>query len=417
MPDIIDATLNNGLRLITIKKDSRIMAVNLGFRVGAMMDPAGKKGLAHFLEHMLFTGTKKRSHDAVNEELEFLGGDVNAFTDLTQLTLAVSALTGETEPALEILSDLVQNAVFTPEETERERQVILSEYKEGLEDLENVSYDLLYEKSWPEDPLILNVIGSADTIASLTREDLVRHKDRFLTPGNAVLSIASELSHEQMRSLAERYFARWEKKPAPPRAIAGPRNGPGRFETENDSSDMATVTLLYHFPDLPKEEETALKVLNRRLGDSDNSMLFKEIRLKRGLSYDIYSSLDLTPQVRTLEIYCATEPEHAREVLLVIEQIIEGIKSGQITFMARDLDLASKKQNTSSAGLLDDTPALCGYITANALDELPLLHFEKELHEMSKLNIQDLHRAADLVFHGPTISLMLPRDDADEMEQ
>lgn len=414
MPDINSITLSNGLKLITIRKDSRMMAVNLGFRTGSMKDPKGKKGLSHFLEHMLFTGTEKRSHDELNSDFEFLGGDVNAFTDLTQLIFSVSALTEEMDRSLELLSDIAQHPNFTPEETEREKQVILSEYKEGLEDLETTSFDLLYAKGWPGEPLKFDVIGDQDSIGSLTLEDLKAHKNRYLNPGNAVLTIASPLEHEEMRNAAVQYFADWKAAETPVDYIEDSKNQPGTWETETDNSEMATVCLVYSFPKLPDSDKTALKVLNRRLGDSDNSLLFREIRLKRGLSYDIYSNLDLTPHVKTLEIYCATDSEHIHEVAEIIEKITADIKSGVIAFSPKDLELTLKMHRTNIAALMDDTQGLCGYVTANALDGLPLLNYEKELAEMELVTVDDLKRLANSIFVDPTISLMLPRPDADE---
>lgn len=421
MPDIKTTTLQNGFKIITIRKESQIMAVNLGFRTGSMKDPDGKKGLSHFLEHMLFTGTKRRSHDELNADFEFLGGDVNAFTDLTQLIFSVSALTDELERALELLADIVQNSVFTPEETEREKQVIISEYKEGLEDLETTAFDLLYEKGWPTEPLKFDVIGDLESIESLQIEDLEAHRRKYLIPANAVLTITSRLDHDAMQSLAQLYYSDW--KPAEPTRdiILDSTNVPGIWETETDNSEMATVCLVYAFPDLPDEDKTALKVLNRRLGDSDNSLLFREIRLKRGLSYDIYSNLDLTPHVKTLEIYCATDLENAHEVLEIIEEITDGIKTGTIIFTEKDLELTLKMHRTNIASLMDDTQGLCAYVTANALDDLPLLNYEKELEEMQRVGVADLRRLAQHIFVRPTVSLMLPRgdsaDDEDEADE
>ena len=411
MPDIKEVTLANGMRLITIKKDSQIMALNLGFRVGAMKDPPGKKGLSHFLEHMLFTGTKNRSHDVINEDFEFLGGDVNAFTDLTQLVITASALSGEIDRAVELISDLVINSQFSQTEMEREGHVILSEYKEGLEDLETVAYDLLYAKGWPQDPLRFDVIGDEATIQAITLQDLEAHRERYLTPANAVLTMASNWSHEAMIALAKKYFNEWEGEAPTSPPFKHLTNKPGQWETVTDSSEMATVTVLYHFPDLDPALEPALKVLNRRLGDSDNSLLFQEIRLKRGLSYDIYSSLDLTPQVRMLEIYCATEAENILEVLDVIQEIIRDVSSGKLALREKDLELSHKMHRTHSATLLDDTQALSGYILANALDRLPLLYYEKELTDMSRLEVSDLRQAAQVIFKKPTISMVIPSED------
>lgn len=417
MPDIMEMTMANGLRLLTIKKDSQIMAINLGFRLGSMMDPPGRKGLSHFLEHMLFTGTTHRSHDAINEEFEFLGGDVNAFTDLSQLILSASALVGEMDGALELLADLAMNSKFQEEELERERQVILSEYKEGLEDLETISYDLLYNKAWPGEALKYDVIGDEESISAITMADLMAHRDAWLVPGAACLTLASNLDHNAMQAMALRWFAPWQAKAVPQVSLQDIPNQTGQWETVNDSSEMATVTLLYHFPDLDPRDETALKVMNRRLGDSDNSLLFREIRLKRGLSYDVYSSLDLTPHVKTLEIYCATEADHAHQVLDIVLGIIEDLKSNGALLQEKDLVLSKKMHHTHSAALLDDTPALCSYVTANALDGLALLYYEKELDEMEDITVADLYRVAQLIFRDPTISLMLPAEEADAEEE
>lgn len=414
MPDLKDITLANGLRLITVRKDSAIMALNLGFKVGALMDPPGKKGLSHFLEHMLFTGTCHRDHARLNQDLEDLGGEVNAFTDLAQLVITAAALNSEMEPALELIAEIVREPLLTQAELERERQVILSEYKEGLEDLETVSFDLLYARGWPDDPLLMDVIGDGDSIAAITLEDVKKHKATWLNPGNAILTMVSSRSHEEMQALAEGFFTAWQGPAAPPVELKPTKNHPGHWETANDNSDMATVSLAWSFPDLDHKDRTALKVLNRRLGDSDNSLLFREVRLKRGLSYDIYSNLDLSSHVRTLEIYCATDPEHVREVTAIIETITADIKAGRIRFSDKDLELTEKMHRTNVAGLADDTLGLCTYVTANALDDLPLLNYEIELAEMARVTVDDLQRLAGLVFQDPTVSILIPSGEDGE---
>lgn len=120
MLGIRDRSLKNGLRLITIKKPGALMAVNFGIASGAMYDPPELKGISHFMEHMLFTGTTNRTHGAINEEFEALGGDVNAFTDLTATVLSASALDSELPGALAVIADLLRNSIFPEIETERD---------------------------------------------------------------------------------------------------------------------------------------------------------------------------------------------------------------------------------------------------------------------------------------------------------
>ena len=408
MPDINDRTLDNGLRLITIRKDSQIMALNLGFKVGGLMDPPGKKGLSHFLEHMLFTGTAVRSHAELNQDLEYLGGEVNAFTDLAQLVITAAALNTEMEPAMELIAEIVRSPMFVGSELERERQVILSEYKEGLEDLETISFDLLYAKAWPKHPHIMDVIGDGNSIQAITLEDVEAHWAKWLSPANATLTMVSGRTHEEMHALAEEYFSSWQGRLPDPYDLTPVRNTPGEWQTDTDHSEMATVCFAWSFPRLEGRDRTALKVLNRRLGDSDNSLLFREVRLKRGLSYDIYSNLDVSSHVRTLEVYCATDPENVYEVAAIIESITSKIKTGEILFSTKDLELTHKMHRTNVAGLTDDTLALCTYVTANALEDLPLLNYENELIEMAEVTVTDLERLARMVFNEPTVSILVP---------
>lgn len=415
--DIKDRKLKNGIRLITIYKPGELMNFALGFKGGSMEDPEDKKGLTHFLEHMLFTGTKKRSHDRINEDLEYLGGTLDAFTDNETLTLTITVLKEELESVMEIVSDMVMNSDFPPEETEREKKVILSEYREGLEDMELISYDRLYEYAFPKDPLRYSVIGNEETILSLTREDLLKRKEETITPGNAVMVVTGPFSHGMAEETAEQYFGPWVSSEEKERVKSGRtpgktdkksfvKNRRGTFETCSESSDMGTVSFLYTFPELPEEYETPLKIINNRLGDSDNSLLFREIRLLRGLSYDVYSSLEIGENLKCLEIYCAADTGDLEKIVNLIRKTVSGLKSGKYVIGKRNLEIMKKILKTNISALPEDTQALGNYVLSNAQEGKPLLKYVCDLKKTGEVTEEEIKEVIDYVFKNPTIHIL-----------
>lgn len=408
MLGIRDRSLKNGLRLITIKKPGALMAVNFGIASGAMYDPPELKGISHFMEHMLFTGTTNRTHGAINEEFEALGGDVNAFTDLTATVLSASALDSELPGALAVIADLLRNSIFPEIETERERGVILSEYREGLEDIETITFDRLYAGAFPKDPLRYDVIGTEKTIKGITATDLRSHYQTTVVPQNCVLVIISPRPHREVEALVKGNFTDWQG-PAPIKPDFPPmKKRAGESTYRRDNSEMSTVALLYSFPPLDDKTEIAMRILNHKLGDSDNSLLFKEVRLKRGLAYDIYSSLDTTEGVNTLEIYCAMDPENLSEVYTIIRETIAGLADGSLYFPAETLDLMKKVTRTHVANLLDDTQSLAHYVTGNALEGKTLLKYVEDALIMDSITLEDIYAAAAMVFKDPAIHFVIP---------
>lgn len=409
MIGINDRKLKNGLRIITVKKPGALMAINLGIKSGALYEKENEKGISHFLEHMLFTGTKNRSHAELNEEIEALGGDFNAYTDLISTVISASALSTELEKAMELMADIVRNSVISEIECERERGVILSEYKEGKEDIETITYDHLYENAYPAFPLRYDVIGTDVTIKKITADAVRKHYKNTVAPSNSIITVVSPFEHEYVEDLILTYFGSWESNHNEQDVPLNIDNRHGSFIHYRDNSEMATIAILYKFEKLDEKAEMALKILNHRLGDSDNSLLFKEIRLNRGLAYDIYSTLDTTENVNTLEIYCATDPDNIQEVKNLIFDTIESITNGSYYFPEQSLEIMKKVTRTHVAHLLDDTESLAHYILGNALEEKKLLKYIDDAVLMDTITSDDIYGAALNIFKNPTEQIILPR--------
>lgn len=406
--DIKDRFLENGLRLISLYKPGDLMSFNIAFSGGAIDDGEDKKGLTHFLEHMLFTGTINRDHKSINKDLEQLAGIVDAYTDINSLTITINCLNEEMERVLDITSDMIRNSIFPIKEVNREKNVILSEYREGLEDLESVSYDHLYDKAFKKNRLYYSVIGDEETISSFSREDLVFRYDELIRPNRATLVLVSPYSHVVIEELVKKYYSSWESKEVKNKKIKPLKNIRGSYEIIDKGFEMSTLSILFSFPNLKEEYEGALKIINNKLGDSDNSLLFNEVRLKRGLCYDVYSSIELSKDLKTLEIYCATERDNIGKVERVIKKTISDFKKGIYPIDDETLILMKKILKTNITTLTDDTFGLGSYILSNAIEGKDLLNYKNEFKKLEALDQFIINKVLNDLLKNPTVVVLNP---------
>ena len=170
--DIKKHLLPNGLEILTIKKDTQISSINIGIKVGALYEKVNEKGISHFIEHMLFKGTNKRTFQALNDELEALGGEYNAYTDFTSTVYSISCLEEELINGIEILSDMVTSSVFLQEEIEKERGVILAEIRTSKDSVEDLSFKRANEVAFKKGPLRYDVAGVEKNVKKFNHKDL-----------------------------------------------------------------------------------------------------------------------------------------------------------------------------------------------------------------------------------------------------
>ena len=164
--DVKKHFLDNGLEVVTIKKDTKISSINIGVKVGSLNEGNNERGISHFIEHMLFKGTTTRSYEELNDELEFLGGEYNAYTDYTSTVYTVSCLEEELKKAIEILGDMIINPEFNSEELEKERGVILAEMRTSKDDIEDLSFKRTNEIAFNKSPLKYDVAGLEANVKS-----------------------------------------------------------------------------------------------------------------------------------------------------------------------------------------------------------------------------------------------------------
>ncbi|WP_346938310.1 pitrilysin family protein [uncultured Clostridium sp.] len=405
--DTIETYLENGLRLITIKKETQIASLNIGVKVGAVCEGKQERGISHFIEHMLFKGTVNRDNEKLNSDLENLGGEYNAYTDYMSTVFNTTTLNEELDESLELISELLQYPTFLEEHIEKERGVILAELRSGKDDVEDLSFQKINDMAFTHSPLKIDVIGKEDIVKSINREDLIRYYDNHYVPNNTVITVVSSYDHEYVIDLAKKYFKEWQRKEVDKPTLDFEKNKEKFKITHRDNMEQSTIIYLYTFNDLSKRGELALRILNHKFGESSNSILFRELREDRGLAYDIYTSLDLTHNLNTLYIYAAVAPEDVDATIKTINQCIEKIKEEIIVFDANTINLMKKVFKTAIASTLEDSSDLGNYVVHQAMEDENLYQFNEDMENLNDIVAQDLYEVAKKVLNKPTIHVLL----------
>ena len=398
--------LENGLKVITIKRDTNIAAVNIGFNIGSLYENELEKGISHFLEHMMFKGTKKRNNEELNIELEFLGGDYNAYTDNLSTVYSASCLTEEIKNATELLADMVINSKFDKKEIKREKGVVLAEIRSSKDSVEDLSFRRLNEFAFTKSALRYDVLGTEETVESFTREQLLEYYKKYYTPDNATIVIVSSLSHEESFKFINEIFKEWSGKCANKIELINEKNNPGEFVTTKKQIEQNTISYLYSLKDIVEEDEMPLKILNHKLGESSNSILFRELREKRGLAYDVYTCIDLSKNIRLMNIFIAVGEESLDESLEAINEVIENVKKEIINIDENTLGLMKKIHKTAVLSTLEDSAELCSYVIHQSLEGLKIDDFRVDMEKLNKLKKEDITRVANRYLKNPTIHIL-----------
>ncbi|HCO74130.1 MAG TPA: peptidase M16 [Clostridium sp.] len=405
--DTMETYLENGLRLITIKKETQIASLNIGVMVGAVCEENQERGISHFIEHMLFKGTVNRDNEKLNSDLENLGGEYNAYTDYMSTVFNTTTLNEELDVSLELISDLLQHPTFLEEHIEKERGVILAELRSGKDDVEDLSFQKINDMAFTHSPLKVDVIGKEEIVKSISREDLIRYYNNHYVSNNTVITVVSSYEHEYVIELVKKYFSQWKRKEVNKPTLNFEKNKDKIKITHRDNMEQSTIIYLYTFNDLTKKEELALRILNHKFGESSNSILFRELREDRGLAYDIYTSLDLTNNLKTLYIYAAVAPEDVDATIETINNCIEKIKEEIIVFDGNTINLMKKVFKTAIASTLEDSTDLGNYVVHQAMEEDNLYQFNEDMENLNYIVAQDLYEVAKKVLNKPTIHVLL----------
>lgn len=402
--------LPNGLKVITIKKDTRLASINIGVNIGSLYEDEKELGMSHFVEHMLFKGTKNRSNEQLNRELEFLGGDYNAYTDYISTVYSITCLDEEFEKGIELLSDMVLNSSFDEKEMKKEKGVVLSEIKSDKDDIEDLSISRTHEYAFDKSALKNSIAGTEEHVKGFKRKQVYDFYKKYYTPDNCVIVTVSAFSHEQMQKIITDLFGKWEGKSHKKAKIIKEENKNIVKTTYKSQIEQGTVTYLYAFKEVCEKDKLPLKILSYKLAESSNSILFRELREERGLAYDVYSQMDLDENVNTMNIFTSVREESIDEVIEVIDKAILDIKNKDINFDEDMLCMMKKTHKTGVVSTLEDCSSLCSYVLVQSLAGKDITEFINSMEELEILTGEDIYRVCNKYLNKPTIHILKPME-------
>ncbi|EJO5348723.1 insulinase family protein [Clostridium botulinum] len=407
MYDAKKTILRNGITLVTIKKETQIASIHAGVKIGAIYENEKEKGISHFIEHMLFKGTKYRDNETLNRELENLGGEYNAYTDSNSTVCSITVLEEELEKSIEILADMFQNSILPKEEIEKEREVIIAEIRGSKDDLEDYSFKKVNETAFNKSPLKYDTLGNEKIVKSFDRFELMNFYEKYYVPNNCFVSIVSDLSHDYVVSIVEKYFQDWLWKEFKREKVLEENNRFLKKISYKNNVEQSTIVYLFTLHGLSKKEELALTILSHRLGESGNSILFRELREKRGLAYDVYTDLDLSHHVKTLYIYTSVGRDNVDKTLEVISHCIENVKKGNVGFDNNTINLMKKILKTAIAFTLEDVTDIGNYAFHQIIDGESIFQFYEDMKNLDAIKKQDIYNVANKVLNKPTMHILL----------
>ncbi|MBC7384755.1 MAG: insulinase family protein [Cryobacterium sp.] len=405
--------LGSGLAVVTERLPGfKTLSIGIWVRVGTRHETNRESGISHFLEHMVFKGTATRTATDITREIERVGGELNAFTAREFTCFHVTVLARDLELAMEILSDILLHSTFDAEEFSREKKVILQELAMVDESPEEVAGDIHSELMYGSHPLGRSILGTENSVRNLKRADLIRYFRKHYRPGNMIVSVAGDVSPARvMKSLLKLRKRNWPGRPAVSAgqrktlpASAPPHVREGLWWIRRPT-EQAHLMWAVETPKYASKDQTALILISAYLGGGMSSVLFQEIRERKGLAYTVYSSLTSFSDSGTLSIYLGANVGQITQCLNLIDVEVEKLCQDLVSIEA----LNEVRESLKGMMLLSSDSAE-SVMQSNAVDEIYLKQVypvEQVCAELDSITPNDIRRVCRKVFRSRGRSILV----------
>ncbi|GAC1342859.1 MAG: pitrilysin family protein [Acetobacteraceae bacterium] len=407
MTDAIRVTrLPSGLTVVTETMD-RVETVSLGAYIatGTRNESEAENGASHFLEHMAFKGTERRTASEIAEAVENVGGHINAYTAREQTAYYVKLLKEDLALGADIIGDILTHSTFAPEELERERGVILQEIGQANDTPDDIIFDRFQETAYPSQPMGRPVLGTEQGIRGMERDQLTGYMRRHYAAGNVVVAAAGALEHETVVELARQHFADLPAE-MPGRFVPGAYTG-GEFR---EARELDQVHIVLGFPSVAYGDPDYYPalLLSTLLGGGMSSRLFQEVREKRGLVYSIYSFSAPFIDGGLFGIYAGTGEKEAAELMPVT---LEELRKVQLGVSQEELNRARAQVKASLLMSLESTGSRCEQVARQMQVFGRIVPTAETVTKLGAVGIDDIRRAAQRIFRAaPTLASLGPAD-------
>lgn len=400
---IQSTTLDNGVRIITERVDHmHTVAIGIWVANATRHETSEFNGVAHFIEHLLFKGTARRSARQISQEIDSMGGILNAFTGHEFVCYYAKVLSTFLPRVTDLLSDIFLHSTFPAEELERERKVILQEIKMRDDSPEEAIHDRFHQNFWSGHALGRSILGTAETIGSMSRENIVDYKQSRYRPDDIIISAAGNVSHETLVNLVRDEFStlssNWRPEGRGFRPAGGRRVNLCERDLEQTLICMGTRALQQDDPD-----RYAQHLLTTILGGGMSSRLFQEIREKKGLAYSVYSYVISHADSGALVVYAGTEQKHCREVIDIALGEMRKMKREAVS--QAELDAAREQLKGKLLMSLESSDSLMTRLAKNVIYLGRHQPIDQIIQGFDAVTVADVQTMAERLFDGECINL------------
>lgn len=406
IPNGKKTVLDNGLRILTEEIPAmRSVALGIMAGVGSGEEPPELAGISHYIEHMMFKGTSKRSAYDIAHALDAVGGKLNAYTSKEITLYYAVVLDRHIEIAIDVLSDMVLGSIYDPKEMELEKGVVLEEIKMYEDTPDELIHDYFASCILAGHPLGRPTLGQAETIASLTREKLLQYVHDYYSPKNLIISLAGAVPADAAERLAARFGTLDRAQTPQPQPPSQHQSG---VFLKRKKTEQAHLCLGGEGPSHEAEDRYAFAVLDVILGGTMSSRLFQEVREKRGLAYAIYSTTSPFRSTGLSYVYSGTSPEN-------ISQVVEIILS-QFTLLKREglsvaeLERAKEYLKGSLVLGMESSSARMGYLAKSELHHGRIVPIDEIFGKIDRVDNEAVIAAANRYFDLQKLALAVIAD-------
>ncbi len=387
---ITKTVLNNGIRVISEEiPHSHSVSIGIWVTSGSRHDQESVSGVAHFIEHLLFKGTRRRSALDIAREIDSVGGVLNAFTCREYVCYYAKVLHNALPKTIDLLADIFLNSLFDLEEIEKERKVILQEIWMLRDSPDNYIHDLFCRSFWKSHPLGMPIIGTEDTVGNLSREALLACRNERFCAEDIIITAAGRVDHPELQLHLERILA-----DVPPGNYSKNTIAPFyQKQVTTHERDLEQVHLCLGSKALPQgsSKRYAGYIINTILGGSISSRLFQEVREKRGLAYSVYSYMLSHSDAGTLVVYAGTKQERLIEVIEIILQLLQDLKTVPVS--SDEMEFAREHLKGNLLLSLESTDNRMTKLAKNEIyfgRQVPLAEITRGLDHTTPRQVMDL---------------------------
>jgi predicted Zn-dependent peptidase len=396
----------------------RSISIGVWLTRGSRHESAERGGIAHFVEHMLFKGTGTRSAEDIAQAIDSIGGQLDAFTAKEYASYYIKVLDEHLPLAIDILSDIVRNPAFSPDDIEREKKVVLEEIKMVEDTPDDLVHELFTQGFWENHPLGRPILGTKETVESFNADLLRDYFKNVYTAKNLIVSAVGNLEHERVRELVEDKFGSLIQ-PGEPALDQAPRVVP-KILVRNKELEQSHLCLGVGSYPQNHDDRYSSYVLNTLLGGSMSSRLFQNVREKRGLAYAVFSGLSAYRDAGSFTVYAGCSNEAVGEVIDLIVEELRGVKQTAVP----EAELQRSKDHLKGSLMLslENTASRMSHLARQEIYFDRQFGLDETLQGIEQVTTRDVQRVATDLFQNGSLAatvlgnvngLQIPRERLD----